>query len=87
MIDQILENPAIVAIISDLPTVVMLTIAVIVLWRDNKALRDKLESVRQVSAGNTALLLDQNNELDKIKTHVTGQTPPQGIYPVSRDKW
>lgn len=66
-------------IATQLPLHSLLLIAVVVLWRDNKAMRDKLETVRQTSAGNTALLLGQNSELQVIKDHIAGQTPPKGI--------
>ena len=62
--------------ITSLPLHGLLLIGIAVLWRDNKQLRDRLEDVRQTSAGNTALLLDQNTEINAIKAHVTGSTPP-----------
>lgn len=74
-----MDEISIVQFLTDLPIQGLLLFGIVVLWRDNKALRDKLEQVRQQSAGNTALLLKQNNEIDTIKTHVTGQTPPKGI--------
>lgn len=75
-------TPVIVELLSVLPLHVILLIGIVVLWRDNKELRAKLEQVRQQSASNTALLLGQNHEIEQIKTKVTGQTPPRGNPPV-----
>jgi hypothetical protein len=76
------QERAIIEFVLSLPLHGILLIGIIVLWRDNKQLREKLEQVRQVSAGNTALLLNQNNEIESIKTHVTGLTPAKGIAPI-----
>jgi len=71
--DQVL-----IEFVSSLPLHGLLLIAVIVLWRDNQKLRQKMEQVRQTSAGNTAILLDQNKALNEITAHVKGSTPPGG---------
>jgi len=76
-----MSETALVEFLTALPLHGLLLIGIVVLWRDNQKLRDKLEQVRQVSAGNTALLLDQNNEIESIKTHVTGMTPPKPVPP------
>jgi hypothetical protein len=76
-----MSETALIEFLTALPLHGLLLIGIVVLWRDNKQLREKLEQVRQVSAGNTALLLDQNNEIESIKTHVTGRTPPKPVPP------
>lgn len=75
-------DTALIEFLASLPLHGLLLIGIVVLWRDNKELRDKLEKVRQVSSGNTALLLDQNNELSSIKAQVEGMTSPKNIPPV-----
>ena len=75
-------DTALIEFLSTLPLHGLLLIGIVVLWRDNKQLREKLERVRQTTAGNTALLLDQNNELSAIKTQVAGMTTPRGSAPV-----
>lgn len=75
-------TPMLVELLSALPLHVILLVGIVVLWRDNKQLREKLEQVRLQSASNTALLLGQNTEIESIKTHVTGQTPPRGNSPI-----
>lgn len=46
----------------------LLIVAVIVLWRENRRLMDKLESIRQVAASTHAMTLDQNRVLEKIES-------------------
>lgn len=60
-------------------TTAILLAGVIALWRDNQALRAELREARSVSAGNTALLLDQNDKLETIHTHVQGEPPAERI--------
>lgn len=76
-----MTETALIEFLAALPLHGLLLIGIVVLWRDNKQLRDKLEQVRQQNASNTALLLGQNGEIEAIKTHVTGMTPPRGIEP------
>jgi len=76
-----MDNIALVEFLASLPLHGLLLVGIVVLYRDNQKLREKLEQVRQQSASNTALLLGQNSEIESIKTHVTGQTPPRGIEP------
>lgn len=73
---------ALIQFLVDLPMTGLLLIGIVVLWRDNQALRKELREARSVSAGNTALLLDQNTTLDKIEHHVSGNTPSVGTKPV-----
>jgi len=73
-----LSETALIEFLTALPLHGILLIGIVVLWRDNQKLREKLEQVRQTSAGNTALLLGQNAEIDSIKAHITGNTPPGG---------
>lgn len=68
--------------LTELPLQGLLLVGIVVLWRDNKALREQLERVRQTSAGNTALLLDQNEDLFNIKVQMRGMTPSKGVPPV-----
>ena len=68
--------------LSSLPLHGLLLMGIIVLYRDNQKLREKLEAVRQVSSGNTALLLQQNDELNAIKQTVNGNTPNKNISPI-----
>lgn len=77
-----MTDAAIIEFLAALPLHGLLLVGIVVLYRDNQKLRDQLEKVRQVSAGNTALLLDQNNELSSIKAQVEGMTPPRGNPPV-----
>lgn len=74
-----MSETALIEFLTALPLHGLLLIGIVVLWRDNQKLREKLEQVRQQSASNTALLLGQNTEIESIKTHVTGMTPPRGI--------
>lgn len=75
-------DTAIVEFLTQLPLHGLLIIAVGILWRDNQALRKQIETVRRVSAGNTAILLSQNDTLNEITTHIAGTTPPKGIKPI-----
>jgi len=77
-----MTETALAEFLSDLPTVSLLLFFLIVLWRDNQELRKKLDQIYLNTKGNTALLLGQNDEIDTIKTHVTGDTPARGNPPV-----
>ena len=68
--------------LTQLPLHGLLLVAVVVLYRDNQQLRKQIETVRQVSSGNTAILLNQNEALNTIQAQVTGLTPPKGIKPI-----
>lgn len=50
----------------------LLIVAIIVLWRENRRLTEKLEQVRQVAASTHAMTLQQNATLSKIES----QTAP-----------
>lgn len=74
-----MDNPALVEFLASLPTQGLLLFFLVILWRDNQTLRKRLDDVYQNTKSNTAILLNQNNEIESIKTQVTGQTPPRGI--------
>lgn len=74
-----MDNPALVEFLASLPTQGLLLFFLVVLWRDNQSLRKRLDDIYQNTKSNTALLLGQNNEIERIKTHVTGETPPRGM--------
>jgi len=54
-----------------------LAVAVIVLWRENRRLQEKLESLRLVQASSHAILLDQNDQLRDIKAQTSVQPSDQ----------
>lgn len=45
----------------------LLIVGIIVLWRENRRLTDKLDHVRQVAASTHAMTLEQNHVLEKIE--------------------
>ena len=63
------------------PLQVLLLAAIVVLWRENRRLNDKMDELYRQSRSNGAVLQDQNKDLEKITTHITGQTPPRGFQP------
>lgn len=77
-----MTEQVLIEFVSSLPLHGLLLIAVVVLWRDNQKLREQIEKVRQVSAGNTSILLGQNEALNTIKAHVVGSTPAKSIEPI-----
>lgn len=77
-----MTEQALIEFVSSLPLHGLLLIAIVVLWRDNQKLREQIEKVRQVSSGNTSLLLGQNDTLNAIQTHIAGSTPAKGIAPI-----
>jgi len=76
-----MTETALAEFLAGLPTHALLIFFLIVVWRDNVNLRKRLDDIYQNTKSNTAILLGQNNEIEAIKTHVTGQTPPRGIQP------
>lgn len=58
---------ALVEILKALPLHVVLMIGIIVLWRDNQALRKQLDGVRQIASSVHAMTLAQNTEIADIK--------------------
>lgn len=66
-------SPEVIQVLNSLPLHVILMIGIIVLWRDNKELRSKLENVRQVAASTHALTLQQNTEIAAIKAQTCGE--------------
>lgn len=76
-----MSETAIAEFLANLPMNGILLFFLVVLWRDNMSLRKRLDDIYANTKSNTAILLGQNNEIESIKTHVTGQTPPRGIQP------
>lgn len=77
-----MTETVLIEFLASLPLHGILLVAIVVLYRENQKLREQIEQVRQTSAGNTALLLDQNNALNTITTHIAGSTPTKAIKPI-----
>lgn len=77
-----MSETAIAEFLANLPMNGILLFFLVVLWRDNMSLRKRLDDIYANTKSNTAILLGQNNEIENIKTHVTGQTPPRGNPPI-----
>jgi len=58
-------SPELITILNSLPLHVVLMIGIIVLWRDNKELRKKLDEVKTMT-------LRQNDQLEQIKIQTNG---------------
>jgi uncharacterized protein YoxC len=58
-------SPELITVLNALPLHVILMIGIIVLWRDNKELRDKLDEVKTMT-------LHQNDQLAQIKAQTNG---------------
>jgi hypothetical protein len=79
--EKTMAETALIDFLANLPTHGLLIVFLVVLWRENQSLRKRLDDIYDSTKSNTALLLGQNNEIDSIKTHVTGQTPARGFEP------
>lgn len=77
-----MSETAIAEFLANLPMNGILLFFLVVVWRDNQSLRKRLDDIYANTRSNTKLLLGQNNEIESIKTHVTGQTPPRGSQPM-----
>lgn len=75
-------DKALLEFLAAAPMQVLLILAIVALWRENRRLADKLDAVYNQSKLNGATLYDQNREIEAIKTHVTGMTPPRGTTPI-----
>lgn len=59
----------------------LLIVAIVYLVIENRRLNAKIDILHEQSKANGRVLQDQNHEIETIKTHVTGMTPPRGIEP------
>lgn len=59
----------------------LLIVAIVYLVIENRRLNAKIDILHEQSKANGRVLQDQNSEIEAIKTHVTGMTPPRGIEP------
>lgn len=59
----------------------LLIVAIIYLVIENRRLNAKIDTLYMQSKANGAVLQDQNREIESIKAHVTGDTPPRGMEP------
>jgi hypothetical protein len=67
-----------------LPLHALLLIAVVVLWRDNKALRDKLDSLNQKADDNANQMLHQTTVIGQIAQQQTNPTTTRQYPPQKR---
>lgn len=65
-------SPELITVLNSLPLHVVLMIGIIVLWRDNQALRKQLDTVRQITSSVHAMTLKQNAEIADIKAQTNG---------------
>jgi len=64
-------SPEIIGLLNQLPLHTILMIGIIVLWRENRRLIAKLESVVEKQTLHTAMLADQNTEISHIKAQTS----------------
>lgn len=77
-----MAETAIIDFLTTLPLHGLLIVAIIYLASENRRLNAKIDELYEQSKSNGRVLQDQNTEIEAIKTHVTGQTPPRGSHPV-----
>lgn len=65
-------SPELVSILNQLPLHTVLMIGIIVLWRDNKALRQELKEARKVMDDVQIMTIAQNAEISAIKSQTNG---------------
>jgi len=65
-------SPEVISILNSLPLHTVLMIGIIVLWRDNQALRKQVDAVRQIASSVHAMTLAQNSEISQIKAQTNG---------------
>lgn len=65
-------SPEIITVLNSLPLHTVLMIGIIVLWRDNQALRKQIDEARQVTNSIHAMTLAQNTEISAIKAQTNG---------------
>ena len=73
----------IAAAIDGLPLHALLVIAVVILWRDNRTLRDKIDSLHEKSEAIRKDIQQQNFQMGRIEAHVE---KPAGKVPYSPQK-
>ena len=72
-------DKALIEFLAALPTHALLIVAVVYLVSENRRLNAKIDQLHEQSKANGRVLQEQNREIETIKTHVTGETPPRGM--------
>jgi hypothetical protein len=67
-------SPELISILNQLPLHTVLMIGIIVLWRDNQALRQELKEAREVMDDVQTMTIAQNTEISQIKAQTNGLT-------------